>query len=57
MRPVWAGQDEVGRCATRAVLINGRKGFFEHDMFLPVRRGLPEEIQPVITFAYYTSCR
>jgi integrase len=36
---------------------NVRKGFFEHDVFLAVRRALPEEIRPVITFAYYTGCR
>jgi integrase len=36
---------------------NVRKGFFEHDAFLAVRRALPEEIRPVITFAYYTGCR
>ena len=29
---------------------NVRKGFFEHDAFLLVRRALPEEIRPVITF-------
>lgn len=34
-----------------------RKGFFEHDAFLAVRRALDEEIKPVITFAYYTGCR
>ena len=26
-------------------------------MFLAVRRALPEEIRPVLTFAYYTGCR
>jgi len=36
---------------------NVRKGFFEHDDFLAIRRLLPEEIRPVITFAYYTGCR
>jgi integrase len=36
---------------------NVRKGFFEHDVFLAVRRALPEEIRPVITFAYFTGCR
>ena len=36
---------------------NVRKGFFEHDAFLAVRRALPEEIRPVITFAYFTGCR
>jgi len=36
---------------------NVRKGFFEHDAFLKLRRELPEEIRPVITFAYFTGCR
>jgi len=36
---------------------NVRKGFFEDDAFLAVRRVLPEEIRPVVTFAYYTGCR
>jgi integrase len=36
---------------------NVRTGFFEHEPFINVRRALPEEIQPVITFAYYTGCR
>jgi integrase len=36
---------------------NVRKGFFEHETFLSVRRALPEEIRPVITFAYCTGCR
>jgi integrase len=36
---------------------NVRKGFFEDDAFLAVRRALPEEIRPVITFAYNTGCR
>ena len=36
---------------------NVRKGFFEHDAFLAVRCALPEEIRPVITFAYFTGCR
>jgi integrase len=34
-----------------------RKGFFEHDAFVAVRRELPEEIRPVLTFAYFTGCR
>jgi len=36
---------------------NVRKGFFEHDAYLTVRRALPEEIRPVLTFAYFTGCR
>ncbi|MGP0075109.1 MAG: site-specific integrase [Bryobacteraceae bacterium] len=36
---------------------NVRKGFFEADAFTAIRRALPDEIQPVVTFAYYTGCR
>ena len=36
---------------------NVRKGFFEHDAFVAVRRELPEEVRPVVTFAYFTGCR
>ena len=36
---------------------NVRKGFFEHNAYLAVRRALPEEIRPVLTFAYFTGCR
>jgi integrase len=36
---------------------NVRKGFFEDPAFLAVRRALPEEIRPVLTFAYNTGCR
>jgi integrase len=36
---------------------NVRKGFFEHDEFLGLRGALPEEIRPILTFAYYTGCR
>jgi integrase len=36
---------------------NVRKGFFEHDSFLAIRRLLPEEIRPVTTFAHYTGCQ
>jgi integrase len=36
---------------------NVRKGFFEHEDFLALRRALPEELRPVLTFAYYTGCR
>ncbi len=31
---------------------NVRKGFFEHEQFLAVRSALPEEIRPIVTFAY-----
>jgi integrase len=34
-----------------------RQGFFEDAAFVAVRRALPEEIRPVITFAYNTGCR
>ncbi|MBN1458480.1 MAG: tyrosine-type recombinase/integrase [Armatimonadetes bacterium] len=36
---------------------NVRKGFFEHEEFREVREHLPEELRPVLTFAYYTGCR
>jgi integrase len=36
---------------------NVRKGFFEPLDFAAIRRALPEEIRPVVTFAYYTGCR
>ena len=36
---------------------NVRKGFFEHDHFVAVRAALPDDIKPVITFAYWTGCR
>jgi integrase len=50
---------KVGRVPHIPMLVesNVRKGFFEHDAFLAVRRALPEEIRPLITFAYYTGCR
>lgn len=36
---------------------NVRKGFFEHEDFLRLRAALPDELKPVLTFAYYTGCR
>ncbi len=36
---------------------NVRTGFFECDQFESVRKHLPEELQPVITFAYLTGWR
>jgi integrase len=36
---------------------NIRKGFFEDDAFLAIMRTLPEEVRPVVAFAYYTGCR
>jgi len=36
---------------------NVRKGFLEYPEFVALRQALPEEIRPVITFAYYTGCR
>lgn len=36
---------------------NVRKGFLEHSEFVVLRRALPEEIRPLITFAFYTGCR
>jgi len=36
---------------------NVRKGFFERDEFVKHRQALPDEIKPVVTFAYWTGCR
>ncbi|MEN6535348.1 MAG: site-specific integrase [Bryobacteraceae bacterium] len=36
---------------------NVRKGFFEHGDYLKLRAELPEELRPLLTFAYYTGCR
>jgi integrase len=36
---------------------NVRKGFFEREEFLRLRAALPDEIKPVVTFAYWTGCR
>jgi integrase len=36
---------------------NVRKGFFEHEQFLAVKSALPEEIRPVVTFAYHSGWR
>lgn len=36
---------------------NVRKGFFELDQFKAVRRNLPEDLQPVVTFAFLTGWR
>jgi integrase len=36
---------------------NVRKGFFEHDDYRALLKTLPEEVRPVLTFAYYTGCR
>ena len=36
---------------------NVRRGFFERDQFESVRRRLPVEVQPVVTFAYLTGWR
>ena len=36
---------------------NVRTGFFEREMFETVRDQLPEELQPMITFAYITGWR
>ena len=34
-----------------------RRGFFEWEQFQSVRRRLPPEVQPVVTFAYLTGWR
>ncbi len=36
---------------------NVRKGFFEYDDFRAFRAALPEEVVPVVTFAFWTGCR
>ena len=36
---------------------NVRKGFFEHDQFLALRKNLPEELRPIVTFAYHSGWR
>ena len=36
---------------------NVRKGFFEDAAFTAIRRALPDEIKPLVTFAFYTGCR
>jgi len=36
---------------------NVRKGFFEHEDFLPFREALPEHLRPVATFGYFTGWR
>ena len=36
---------------------NVRKGFFEHGEYLALRRELPEYLNPVLTFGYYTGAR
>lgn len=36
---------------------NVRKGFFEHDQFLPLRDALPEYLKGFVTFAYKTGWR
>lgn len=36
---------------------NIRKGFFEHGEYLAVREALPEDLKPIITFAYHSGWR
>lgn len=36
---------------------NTRKGFFEQDQFEAVRRNLPEDLRPLVTFAFITGWR
>ena len=36
---------------------NVRKGFFEHDQFQAIKDALPEELRPLVTFAYHTGWR
>jgi len=36
---------------------NIRKGFFEHGEYLAVREALPEDLKPIVTFAYHSGWR
>ena len=36
---------------------NVRKGLFEHEDYTALLKTLPDELRPVVTFAYYTGCR
>jgi len=36
---------------------NIRKGFFEHGQYLAVKGALPEDLKPIITFAYHSGWR
>jgi integrase len=36
---------------------NVREGFLEYSQFLALRQEIPDEIKPILTFAYYTGCR
>ncbi len=36
---------------------NVRKGFFEHDEYVRVKQTLPEDVRPLLVFAYQTGCR
>ena len=36
---------------------NVRKGFFEREHFVILRSSLPNEVKPIVTFAFWTGCR
>jgi integrase len=36
---------------------NSRKGFFEHPQYQAMFEALPEDLRPVLAFAYFTGCR
>ena len=36
---------------------NVRKGFFEHEQYLALKNVLPEELRPIVTFAYHSGWR
>lgn len=36
---------------------NVRQGFFEHEDFIALRKGLPDYLRPLVTFAYFTGWR
>lgn len=58
----------LGRHSTPAKVVNPikiprlkeakpRQGFFEHDQYRAMIRELPEDLGPILTFAYNTGCR
>lgn len=36
---------------------NVRRGFFDHEEYLTLRRELPKHVKPILTFGYYTGAR
>lgn len=53
---------QTGKVATKPYIPslkenNVRKGFFEHDDFVRLRKALPEYLRPLVTFSYFTGWR